>query len=123
MKVIRYDTIPDDWAMNEDPNGRFVSYDDYLWMSNYADRLVAHKDMVCLPKDLELLRESNLALSIENDSLKIMLQRANVKIALEETNLDLVAENKSLKAALREANITIMKLNVQLRQGGDDFSY
>ena len=31
----------------------------------YADKLVAHKDMVCLPKDLEVLREANLGLAVE----------------------------------------------------------
>jgi len=27
------------------------------WYKNYADRLVEHKDMVCLPADLKNLRE------------------------------------------------------------------
>ena len=31
----------------------------------YADKLVAHKDMVCLPKDLEVLRGANLGLAVE----------------------------------------------------------
>ena len=34
------------------------------WYKNYADRLVKHKDMVCLPADLKNLRESNLKLAI-----------------------------------------------------------
>ena len=32
----------------------------------YADKLVQHKDMVCLPKDLEVLREANLGLAKES---------------------------------------------------------
>ena len=32
----------------------------------YADKLVEHKDMICLPKDLEVLRESNLGLAKES---------------------------------------------------------
>jgi len=40
------------------------------WYKDYADRLVNHKDMVCLPADLKNLRESNTALAIENEELK-----------------------------------------------------
>ena len=40
------------------------------WYKNYADRLVEHKDMVCLPADLKNLRESNAALATENEELK-----------------------------------------------------
>jgi hypothetical protein len=40
------------------------------WYKDYADRLVNHKDMVCLPADLKNLRESNTALAIENQELK-----------------------------------------------------
>jgi len=36
----------------------------------YADRLVEHKDMVCLPADLANLREANAAFAIENVALK-----------------------------------------------------
>ena len=43
---------------------------DLDWYKNYADRLVEHKDMVCLPADLKNLRESNAALAIENQELK-----------------------------------------------------
>jgi DNA repair exonuclease SbcCD ATPase subunit len=43
---------------------------DLAWYKDYADRLVAHKDMVCLPADLKNLRESNTALAIENQELK-----------------------------------------------------
>jgi len=43
---------------------------DIDWYKNYADSLVNHKDMVCLPADLKNLRESNTALAIENQELK-----------------------------------------------------
>ncbi len=43
---------------------------DLAWYKDYADRLVNHKDMVCLPADLKNLRESNTALAIENEELK-----------------------------------------------------
>ena len=37
---------------------------------DYADKLVEHKDMVCLPKDLENLREANSYFATENHMLK-----------------------------------------------------
>jgi len=72
MRVKRYN-------YNEDPNydvmlvesdGPYVSWEDYKWMSDYADRLVQHKDMVCLPMDMENLRNANARLAEENNSLK-----------------------------------------------------
>ena len=38
--------------------------------NDYADRLVEHKDMVCLPADLANLREANARFAIENAKLK-----------------------------------------------------
>lgn len=32
----------------------------------YADKLVEHKDMICLPKDLDVLREANMGLAKES---------------------------------------------------------
>ena len=43
------------------------------WYKDYADRLVEHKDMVCLPADLKNLRESNLKLATENEELKKLI--------------------------------------------------
>jgi septal ring factor EnvC (AmiA/AmiB activator) len=37
---------------------------------DYADRLVEHKDMVCLPADLANLREANAHFAAENEALK-----------------------------------------------------
>lgn len=47
------------------------------WYKNYADRLVEHKDMVCLPADLKNLRESNLKLATENEELKKQVETLN----------------------------------------------
>ena len=37
---------------------------------DYADKLVKHKDMVCLPKDIENLRTANSLFATENHILK-----------------------------------------------------
>lgn len=37
--------------------------------NDYADRLVEHKDMVCLPADLANLRKANAHFAIENEDL------------------------------------------------------
>ena len=47
------------------------------WYKDYADRLVAHKDMVCLPADLKNLRESNAALATENENYKNKVKTLN----------------------------------------------
>ena len=50
---------------------------------DYADKLVKHKDMVCLPKDLENLRTANSQFATENHILKEqmrMLESAKNKI-------------------------------------------
>ena len=38
--------------------------------NDYADRLVEHKDMVCLPADLANLRAANARFAIENEELR-----------------------------------------------------
>ena len=45
-----------------------------FWI-NYADKLVAHKQMVCLPKDLENLREANEHFAQDNFELKQKLKK------------------------------------------------
>ena len=71
MKVKRYNlTNPYDCGVEEHPTGEFVFFKDYKAMSDYADRLVEHKDMVCLPADLQNLRDANTALAQENFELK-----------------------------------------------------
>ena len=37
---------------------------------DYADRLVEHKDMICLPADLANLREANAHFAVENEELR-----------------------------------------------------
>lgn len=41
---------------------------------DYADRLAAHKDMLCLPKDLENLRSANSHFAAENHILREQLR-------------------------------------------------
>ena len=41
---------------------------------DYANKLVEHKDMVCLPKDLENLREANSHFATQNHILKEQLR-------------------------------------------------
>jgi len=41
---------------------------------DYADRLVAHKDMLCLPADLEGLRSANSHFAMENHILREQLR-------------------------------------------------
>jgi hypothetical protein len=48
-------------------------HDNLIKSQQYADRLVQHKDMVCLPKDLENLREANGQLAADVESLTIRL--------------------------------------------------
>ena len=47
------------------------------WYKKYTDKLVEHKDMVCLPADLKNLRESNAALATENEELKNRVKTLN----------------------------------------------
>ena len=47
------------------------------WFKKYTDKLVEHKDMVCLPADLKNLRESNAALATENEELKNKVKTLN----------------------------------------------
>jgi len=76
MNVKRYNlTNPYDSGMEKHPTGKYVLFEDYKWMSDYADRLVEHKDMVCLPADLKNLRDANAALAQENFELKQLLKQ------------------------------------------------
>lgn len=53
---------------------RIYELEEQLQEANeYADRLVEHKDMVCLPADLANLREANAAFATENETLKKQL--------------------------------------------------
>jgi len=75
MNVKRYNlTNTYDCGMEESTAGHWVSYKDYKTLADYADELVEHKDMVCLPADLRNLRDSNAALAQENFELKAKLK-------------------------------------------------
>lgn len=52
-------------GMRELSGGRYVSFEDYKYLSDYCDHLVSFSKLPCLPKDLELLREANSALATE----------------------------------------------------------
>jgi len=94
----------------------------------YADKLVEHKDMICLPKDLEVLREANLGLAMElnearatcselvTDSNAITLARTVVRITQErdqarrernEWKAKYIQQNKDLGCEMMDPNGTI----------------
>ena len=74
MDVKRYNlSNPDDCSMSESSTGRWVRYEDYKWMADYADKLVEHSNLPCLPKDLEVLREANSQLAQRVHELEQML--------------------------------------------------
>ena len=62
----------------------------------YADRLIQHKDMSCLPKDLENLREANGYFAEENEILKVDCKHFAQYVLL------LQAENEKLESKLKE---------------------
>ena len=84
MNVQRYSYVTE-YGLVEDPIGEYVKYEDYTWMSDYADRLVEFGKLPCLPKDLENLREANSHFSQENCILQARVR-------------ELEAEVRSLKA-------------------------
>jgi len=76
----------------------------------YADKLVAHKDMVCLPKDLEVLRGANLGLAVElheardqRDRLAEAVNAATVLIAAKGRHNTMLAY-EGLRKALATSN-------------------
>lgn len=50
-------------------------------VKEYADRLVEHKDMACLPADLENLRKANAAFADENHNLKERSEKLEQQLA------------------------------------------
>jgi hypothetical protein len=57
------------------PEGDYVKYSDYKYLSDYCDHLVSFSKLPCLPKDLENLRESNAFFATENQQLKDEIER------------------------------------------------
>lgn len=82
MSVQRYTTLSRGPGMMAHPHGDWVSYEAYQEMADYADRLVEHSNMPCLPKDLENLREANAAFAIENEKLKELLRSIKKELTL-----------------------------------------
>tara|TARA_R110000868_G_scaffold281159_1_gene541516 strand:- start:18 stop:473 length:456 start_codon:yes stop_codon:yes gene_type:complete len=62
--------------------------------NDYADRLVEHKDMVCLPADLKNLREANAHFATENEMLKNAM--ANDRDAARAEGLELEEKLKTI---------------------------
>ena len=93
MNVVRYnsvakevsDPLPDGSyyefsGMEQHTEGEYVLYKDYKWMCDYADRLVEHGNLPCLPADLDNLRNANAALATEVHEMKELLAEI-VKVA------------------------------------------
>ena len=74
------------------------------WYKDYADRLVAHKDMVCLPADLKNLRESNAALATENEELKNRVKTLN-EVICQAWFADVEEKDKQIEYLLKKVNI------------------
>jgi hypothetical protein len=72
MNVTRYTPLGNgrSGGMMDHPTGDYVSFKDYQWMAEYADKLVEFGNLPCLPKDLENLREANAQFATENQALK-----------------------------------------------------
>ena len=74
---------------------------DLAWYKDYADRLVAHKDMVCLPADLKNLRESNAALATENENYKNKVKTLN-EVVCQAWFADVEEKDKQIKYLLKK---------------------
>lgn len=46
----------------------------------YADELVRHSNMPCLPADIRNLRDANLKFAVENEDLKKEIERLNEEL-------------------------------------------
>ena len=69
--------IFDEDMIVESLHGRYVLYKDYKEMADYAERLVEHGNLPCLPKDLENLREANASFAQENFELTEFKRRVS----------------------------------------------
>ena len=74
---------------------------DLAWYKDYADRLVAHKDMVCLPADLKNLRESNAALATENEAFKNKVKRLD-EVVCQAWFADVEEKDKQIEYLLKK---------------------
>ena len=74
---------------------------DIAWYKDYADRLVEHKDMVCLPADLKNLRKSNAALATENQELKKQVEAAK-SVIIQTWFTDIQDKDKQIEHLLQK---------------------
>ncbi len=70
---IFFDTMDGTEHLERSDEGNYVKWEDYEWMANYADQLVAFTNMPCLPADLRNLRQANADLANENAQLQNQL--------------------------------------------------
>ena len=71
------------------------------WYKKYTDKLVEHKDMVCLPADLKNLRESNAALATENQELKKQVEAAK-SVIIQTWFTDIQDKDKQIEHLLQK---------------------
>ena len=71
------------------------------WYKKYTDKLVEHKDMVCLPADLKNLRESNAALATENQELKKQVEAAK-SVIIQTWFTDIKEKDKQIEHLLQK---------------------
>ena len=71
------------------------------WFKKYTDKLVEHKDMVCLPADLKNLRESNAALATENQELKKQVEAAK-SVIIQTWFTDIKEKDKQIEHLLQK---------------------
>ena len=76
---------------------------DIDWYKKYTDKLVEHKDMVCLPADLKNLRESNAALATENQELKKQVEAAK-NVIIQTWFTDIQDKDKQIEHLLQKVN-------------------
>ena len=71
------------------------------WYKKYTDKLVEHKDMICLPADLKNLRESNAALATENEELKNKVKTLN-EVVCQAWFADVEEKDKQIEHLLKK---------------------
>ena len=71
------------------------------WYKKYTDKLVEHKDMVCLPADLKNLRESNASLATENEELKNKVKTLN-EVVCQAWFADVEEKDKQIEHLLKK---------------------
>lgn len=76
MKVRRF-SINKEGRLYPTLDGEYVRYEDYRMTEDYANRLVELESLPCLPKDLEILRESNTEFASANFELHAAIDQLN----------------------------------------------